>query len=145
MFKMGLPFAVFAQPFTATWFMAVKTEHWRAYPQQKISHVNAATSGICDEVKKSELIDEMQTAEFETKAQSCIRGYHIYKTVWTPHIGETMPCSQELTNSHDPFEVKVSQLHGEDERIVGRSLSSMCSIFLRKGVKISASLWLAAR
>ena len=71
-------------------------------------------------------------AVFSFKAQSCIRGYHIYKAVWTPYIGETMPCSRELTNGHDPFAVKVSQLHGEDERIVGhlpRKISSICSIF----------------
>ena len=73
--------------------------------------------------------EEMPVFSFE--APSCIRGYHIYKAVWTPYIGETMPCSRELTNGHDPFAVKVSQMHGE-ERIVGhlpRKISSICSIF----------------
>ena len=77
--------------------------------------------------------EEMPVFSFE--AQSCIRGYHIYKAVWAPYIGETMPCSRELTNGHDPFAVKVSQLHGE-ERIVGhlpKKISSICSIFLRRG------------
>ena len=85
--------------------------------------------------------EEMPVFSFE--AQSCIRGYHIYKAVWTPYIGETMPCSRELTNGHDPFAVKVSQLHGEDERIVGhlpRKISSICGIFLRKGGRISATV-----
>ena len=50
---------------------------------------------------------------------SCIRCYHVYKTVWTPYIGETLPRSEENTNGHDPFAVKVSQLSGEDEAIVG--------------------------
>ena len=70
---------------------------------------------------------------FSFGAQSCIRGYHIYKAVWTPYIGETMPCSRELANSgHDPFAVKVSQLHSEEERIVGHlpgKISSICSFF----------------
>ena len=68
-------------------------------------------------------------SQVHSEAQSCIKGYHIYKAVWTPYI---MPCSRELTNGHDPFAVKVSQLHGEEERIVGhlpRKSSSMCSIF----------------
>ena len=81
---------------------------------------------------------------FSFEAQSCIRGYRIYKAVWTPNLGETMPCSRELTNGHDTFAVKVSQLHGEDERIVGhlrRNITSICSIFLRKGGKISATVW----
>ena len=72
---------------------------------------------------------------FSFEVQSCIRGYHIYKAVWTPYIGETLPCFRELTNGHDPFSVKVSQLEGEDEMIVGhlpRKISSICSIFLEK-------------
>ena len=54
-----------------------------------------------------------------------------------------MPCSQEVTNGHDPFAVKVSQLHSEDERTAGhlsRKISSICSIFLRKGGKIFATV-----
>ena len=42
---------------------------------------------------------------FSFEVQSCIRGYHIYKAVWTPYIGETLPCFRELTNGHDPFSV----------------------------------------
>ena len=83
----------------------------------------------------------MPVLSFET--QSCIRGYHIYKAVWTPYIGETLPCSRELSNGHDPFAVQVSQLHGDDETIVGhlpRKVSSICSIFLRKGGKICATV-----
>ena len=73
--------------------------------------------------------EEMPVFSFE--AESCIRGYHIYTAVWTPYIGEIMPCSRELTNGHDPFAVKVSQLHGE-ERIVGhlpRKITFIYSIF----------------
>ena len=76
---------------------------------------------------------------FSFEVQYCIRGYHIYKAVWTPYIGETLPCFRELTNGHYPFSVKVSQLEGEDETIVGhlpRKISSICSFFLRKGGNI---------
>ena len=72
--------------------------------------------------------EEMPVFSFE--AQSCIRGYHIYKAIWTPYIGETMACSRELTNGHDPFAVKVSQLHGEEERIVGHlPRLALCAVF----------------
>ena len=72
---------------------------------------------------------------------SCVRGYHIYKTVWTSYIGETLPCSQENTIGHDPFAVKILQLGSEEETIVGhlpRKISSACSLFVRKGGQISA-------
>ena len=80
-------------------------------------------------------------ASISFEVWSCIRDYHIYKTVLTPHIGEMLPCCQENTNSHDPFAVKVLQLSGEDETIVGhlpRKISSVCSLFSRKGGQISA-------
>ena len=69
------------------------------------------------------LSEEMPVFSFE--AQSYIRGYHIYKAV------ETMPCSQELTNGHNPFAVKVSQLQGEEDYWKFAKISSICSIFLR--------------
>ena len=81
-------------------------------------HVARAESRIVVTSAPSQVhSEEMPVFSFE--AESCIRGYHIYKAVWTPYIGETMPCSRELTNGHDPFAVKVSQLHGEEERIIG--------------------------
>ena len=105
-------------------------------------HVARAESRIFVASAPSQVHSE-EIPVFSFEAESCIRGYHIYKAVWTPYIGETMPCSQELTNGHDPFAVKVSQLHGEDERIVGhlrRNITSICSIFLRKGGKISVTV-----
>ena len=60
-----------------------------------------------------------------------------------------MLCSRELTNGDNPFAVKVSQLHGEDKRIVGHlptKISSICSISLRKsGIKNCHNLRYAAR
>ena len=95
------------------------------------------------------LVHSKEMPVFSFEAQSCIKGYHIYKAVWMPYIGETMFCSWELTNGHDPFAVKVSQLHSEDKRIVGhlpRKTSSICGIFLRKRWEdfcwsVACSMW----
>ena len=56
--------------------------------------------------------------------QSCIRGFHVYKSIWTPFIGETLSCSRETSNLHDPFAVKVLKT----DEIVGhlpKRISSM--------------------
>ena len=66
------------------------------------------------------------------ESQSCVRGFHVYKSIWTPFIGETLSCSRETTNLHDPFAVKVLKT----DEIVGhlpKRISSTCSNFIRKG------------
>ena len=35
------------------------------------------------------------------------RGYHVYKVVWKPTIGEKLKADQELGNEADKFAVKV--------------------------------------
>jgi hypothetical protein len=55
----------------------------------------------------------------------------VYKSIWTPFIGETLSCSRETTNLHDPFALKVLKT----DEIVGhmpKRVCSECSIFLRK-------------
>ena len=39
--------------------------------------------------------------------ESCVRGHHIYKEVWTPVTGEVLSCARETVNLHDHFAVKV--------------------------------------
>ena len=36
-----------------------------------------------------------------------IRGFHIYKNIWEPVIGEELQCSLDDGNLHDPFAVAV--------------------------------------
>ena len=74
------------------------------------------------------------------ESQSCVRGFHVYTSIWTPFIGETLSCSRETTNLHDPFAVKVLKT----DKIVGhlpKRFSSTCSIFLRKGGMISCTVY----
>ena len=67
---------------------------------------------------------------------SMVRGYHVYKDVWQAMDGEILSCMRETSNGHDPFAVAVLK----DDTIVGhvpRSLSAICSLFLRKGGSIT--------
>ena len=38
---------------------------------------------------------------------SCIRGYHIYKEIWTPEIGEEGNYQREPGNREDPYAVAI--------------------------------------
>ena len=59
----------------------------------------------------------METCQIE----SCVRGHHIYKTIWSPSPGEELDCRREPTNTEDPYAVAV----------VRRSLSRKGSIRCR--------------
>ena len=62
---------------------------------------------------------------------SCVRGYHIYRSIWDPSPGETYPCEREPDNESDKFAVVVKR----DSTVVGyipRNISQPVSIFLIK-------------
>ena len=47
----------------------------------------------------------MTDVQFVTK--SSIRGYHVYKSIWSPEIGETLSTKKEDNTPHDKFTVAV--------------------------------------
>ena len=63
--------------------------------------------------------------------ESCIRGYHIYKEVWTPFIGERLGCAREKSNREDPFAVAMKR-GTETVGHVPRTVSCVCTLFLRQ-------------
>ena len=69
--------------------------------------------------------------ESEYEIESCIRGYHIYKNLWTSFVGESLECNRETDNTEDPYAVCV--IKGRDTIVghVPRKISAACSLFLR--------------
>ena len=66
---------------------------------------------------------------------SAVRGYHVYKVVWKPAIGEKLQADQELDNEVDKFAVKVVK----NNKIVGhlpREYSQILWYFIARGGKI---------
>ena len=45
----------------------------------------------------------MAVSEFEY--ESCIRGYHIYKDMWSSTVGEHLMCERETLNLTDRYAV----------------------------------------
>ena len=69
-------------------------------------------------------------AVFELTVRTAVRGYHIYKEVWPPAIGEEFVCRQERDNDHDRHAVSV---HKEGDDVLGhlpREISSVAFFFL---------------
>ena len=38
---------------------------------------------------------------------SIVRGYHVYRNIWSGAIGQILLCQQEPANIHDPYTVAV--------------------------------------
>ena len=67
----------------------------------------------------------MNVEEFSFRLESVIRGHHVYKTVWTPFLGETLPLGVEGGNSHDSYAVAILK----DSEIVGHAPGELSRIF----------------
>ena len=73
--------------------------------------------------------------------QAAVRGFHVYKNVWEPKESETLVCSHEKENVHDPFAIKTYQR--DSERIVGHlpmELSRITKFLLDRGARMEAKL-----
>ena len=74
----------------------------------------------------------METFEFV----SAVRGYHIYKDIGEPSVGEKLIAHREFGNQFDKFAIKVLN----DEQTVGhlpREYSRVAWYFLARGVSIT--------
>ena len=72
---------------------------------------------------------------------SAIRGFHVYRHSWTPHIRQHLQSKRERDNTEDHFAVAVVKV-GEDgsQCVVGhipKELSHLLSHFLAHGGDIS--------
>ena len=49
-----------------------------------------------------------QVREMETyEVRSCVRGHHVFKSVWNPIIGQQLVCKRETNNPTDVYAVAV--------------------------------------
>ena len=77
--------------------------------------------------------------EFSFQLESAIGGHHIYNTVWTPCLGETLSLRIEDENQHDSFAVAIVK----NDDVVGhapRNLSRVFYFFLSHDGAISAEI-----
>ena len=71
---------------------------------------------------------------------SCIRGYHGYKEVWTSNGDEILSCTREVGNIHDPYAVSMVHEFGIVVGHVPRKISAVCSLFLLRGGSINCKV-----
>jgi len=82
---------------------------------------------IATRAMASELISAVESFTID----SMIRGYYVYKDVWSSFIGEVLYCKRDVSNHHDLFVVAVCK----GTTVVGhmpRKISAACYVFLGK-------------
>ena len=63
------------------------------------------------------------------EVDSCLRGFHVYGDIWTPTVGESLICKQQIGNLNDPYAVAIKK----GSEVIGhvpRKLSAACSRYL---------------
>ena len=72
---------------------------------------------------------------FSFTYNSCVRGHHVYKAIWTPKLNEELLCRREPGNKEDLHAVATMK----DDVVVGhvpRKISTLCSSFIKRGGSI---------
>ena len=81
---------------------------------------------------------------FRFRVNSKARGYHVHQSIWpNPSVGEEVACEREAGNAHDPQAVAMKKLIDGNVHVVGhvpRTISSVCSIFIRRGGNINCRI-----
>ena len=78
----------------------------------------------------------MEGYEDEFSVEGEIHGYHVYQTIWTSIIDEVLKCVREEDNNEDRYAVAVMKASTTVGHLP-RRISSLCSVFIRKGGIIS--------
>lgn len=93
---------------------------------------------ICHPCKRKQSSESSKCLkQFEMPCAS--RGYHVYREIWKPALGEHLQMSQELGNVHDPFAIAIKvKIRGRltNDEIAGhipREISRFCHYFLNYG------------
>lgn len=80
--------------------------------------------------------------QFEIACAS--RGFHAYRELWKPKLGQKLQIDQEVGNIHDPFAISLgAKIPGKltDYEIIGhipREISRFCHYFVNYGGKLEA-------
>ena len=75
----------------------------------------------------------------ELHLHCCVRGYHMFKGIWTAAIGEELPCRRETNNVIDCYLVAVIK----DDTIIGhlpKKYFKIFSLLIRCGGSITCKV-----
>ena len=75
----------------------------------------------------------------EATQRYSIRGYHVYRAIWSATLREILQCERESDNLHYRYAVSVMR-HGTIIGQLPQRISRVSSLFLRRGGQISCKV-----
>ena len=67
---------------------------------------------------------------FEVEFSSVMRGHHVYKSVWSPTVGDTLTCSKdERKKAKEHDEYVIGTYLEADNKLVGHVPMELSSLF----------------
>ena len=64
--------------------------------------------------------------------ESSIRGYHVYKSIWTYEIGEKLRCDREENNPNDKSAVKLMEIKNNVQDMCPLNTAKYLIFFLKE-------------
>ena len=90
------------------------------------------------------MANKQESGKQQVEIACAIRGFHVYRELWEPKLGQKIQIDQEIGNIHDPFAISLgAKIVGKltDNEIVGhipREISRFCHYFINYGGKLEA-------
>ena len=69
-----------------------------------------------------------------------VRGYHVYKAIWDPYLGDEFTTKHEKNNPRDKYAIAVLPIDAKVAKIVGHlpmEISKECCLFVLHGGTIT--------
>ena len=64
---------------------------------------------------------------------SVVRGYHMYKDIWTTIYGEDLQCTREVGNVQDLYAIGIVKERTGTVGHLPKKISTSCNLFIRNG------------
>ena len=75
----------------------------------------------------------------ELTLSSYIRGFHVYREIWTPVIGEVLTCKRQPSNMVDRYAVRVVK-GTETVGHLPKKILKIFSLFIRRGGMVTCEV-----
>ena len=69
----------------------------------------------------------------EIKVESCIRGHHMYSTIWTPLLGELLSCEENWIMPKNDYVVTVCRIDDIVVRHIPKKISFLWAVYTERG------------
>ena len=76
----------------------------------------------------------------EQSFESAARGYHYYRNVWVPEMGQILACNHEPANAFDAFAIALSLENGQVIGHLPREISRATKFLMDRGARFEADV-----